>query len=471
MLGCVLPATALCTACHCAVDRTESQFVWCCLWPEPHLVQAEVYKFMIPIFGKNVLYDCTLADRQQQLTFMGKALLGTSSLKGYVNAIHKETVDYCDKHMSGDSGTIDLGKAMSELTLLTASRALLGDHVREHCFEDMASLYGTLDQGLTPIGVIFPHLPIPKHFARNRARKAISALFTRAITARRAAKASGDMEEPEDLLNVLMNCQYKAGHGNTDDQITGIILGVLFAGHHTSSSTAAWALMMCTTHPDILHRVLGELPEGWDASEPLTYQETRAMPLAHAVVKETLRMYPPLILLMRKVLQEQKVAGYTIPKGHIIVTSPAVSGRLPDVFEDPDAFDPDRFLEPRDEDKNRKFAFSAFGGGIHGCMGQQYGYLQLKVILAVILKKYRLEMISAFPEPDYDAMVVGPKGPCLVKYTRCKPGDVVAPAPAPVAAAPKAPKAAVKVVPAAEESTAPRFSASEVRLNECCIAL
>lgn len=261
-----------------------------------------------------------------------------------------------------------------------------------------------------------------------------------------------------------MDCRYKAGHGNTDDQITGIILGVLFAGHHTSSSTAAWALMLCVTHPEVLTRVLAELPSDWTADQPLSYQQTREMPLTHCVVKETLRMYPPLVLLMRKVLKQQTVGQYTIPKGHIMVTSPAVSGRLPDVFTDPDKFDPDRFMEPRDEDKHRKFAFSAFGGGIHGCMGQQYGFLQLKVILAVILKKYKLEMLSPFPQPDYEAMVVGPIGPCNVRYTLLEPDATpvqskVAP-PQPVAVPNHAP---VPIKPKAEpEQDVTYYGAEEV---------
>merc|ERR1712127_1000409 len=100
---------------------------------------------------------------------------------------------------------------------------------------------------------------------------------------------------------------------------------------------------------------------------------------------------------------------FVIPKGDIVITSPAVQGRLPEIFKDPDAFDPDRYAPPREEHKV-PFSHLGFGGGIHQCMGQQFGYTQVKTIMSLLLRKYDLSLPEGvpFPEADYTAMVVGP---------------------------------------------------------------
>jgi sterol 14-demethylase len=122
----------------------------------------------------------------------------------------------------------------------------------------------------------------------------------------------------------------------------------------------------------------------------LTYEHVCKLDLMHNCVKEALRMHPPLIMLMRKAKVDIKVKSeqpapdgrseWTIPKGDIVFTSPAVAGRLPSVWTNPDSFDPDRFVKKehggREEDKG-PFKHLGFGGGMHGCLGQQFGYLQV----------------------------------------------------------------------------------------------
>jgi sterol 14alpha-demethylase len=138
----------------------------------------------------------------------------------------------------------------------------------------------------------------------------------------------------------------------------------------------------------------------------------------HFCIKEALRMYPPLIFLMRKLTVDMKICGYDIPKGDTLFLSPAVSGRLDTIYTNPEKFDPDRFAPGREEDKLKQFSFVGFGGGRHGCMGETFAYLQIKTIWSVLLRKYNMEIVGELPKPDYSAMVVGPTHPCLVKYSR-----------------------------------------------------
>lgn len=126
-------------------------------------------------------------------------------------------------------------------------------------------------------------------------------------------------------------------------------------------------------------------------------------------------MYPPLIILMRKVMTPLQYKNYEIPAGDLLCISPAAAMRLPEVYTNPDTWDPTRF--ERGEHTKRPFSFLAFGGGRHGCPGENFGIQQIKTIWTILLREFDLELVGDFPEPNYASMVVGPK-PAMLRYKR-----------------------------------------------------
>mmetsp|Transcript_4759 Transcript_4759/g.5267 ORF Transcript_4759/g.5267 Transcript_4759/m.5267 type:complete len:130 (-) Transcript_4759:179-568(-) len=109
---------------------------------------------------------------------------------------------------------------------------------------------------------------------------------------------------------------------------------------------------------------------------------------------------------------------YVIPKGDMVGISPSVGMRLGEVFQNPDTFDPDRFGEGREEHKI-PYAYMGFGGGMHSCMGQNFAFVQVKTILSILFREFEIERIAPkMPEINWEAMVVGPKGDCRVRYKR-----------------------------------------------------
>ncbi|MDE0715593.1 MAG: cytochrome P450, partial [Gammaproteobacteria bacterium] len=135
----------------------------------------------------------------------------------------------------------------------------------------------------------------------------------------------------------------------------------------------------------------------------------------HAV-RECERLHPPLIMLIRKVLKPLEYGGYTVPTGALAMVSPAVSHRLPHIFDDPERFNPERFAPPASEDKQHHYALIGFGGGKHRCMGKNFAYLQLKAIWTVLLDRFDFQADTAFPAPNYGSWVTGPKEPCRLRY-------------------------------------------------------
>lgn len=105
-------------------------------------------------------------------------------------------------------------------------------------------------------------------------------------------------------------------------------------------------------------------------------------------------------------------------QGDIVAASPNFSHMLPQIFKDPETYDPDRFAPPRMEQK-RDYAFIGFGAGRHACIGQNFAYLQIKSIISLLVRNFEFELLDPVPGADYESMVIGPK-PCRVKFTRRK---------------------------------------------------
>jgi sterol 14-demethylase len=146
-------------------------------------------------------------------------------------------------------------------------------------------------------------------------------------------------------------------------------------------------------------------------------------------ITEAERVHAPLVMLMRKVLEDCEFDVHVVPAGNLIMVSPAVSHRIPEVFADPIRCDPARFAPPREEDRRTPYALIGFGGGKHRCIGLAFAYQQVKLIWSVLLARYTFSLVRSDQRPNYATFVVGPQQPCLVSYRRRSPpkGEPVVP--------------------------------------------
>lgn len=387
--------------------------------------QKEVYGFTVPVFGPNIVYDAPEGVMVQQLKFVRHSLMG-AIMKTHVEKIVDETVKFFAAWP--EAGTIDLKQSLSELTILTASRCLLGQEVREHLHSEVADLYECLNKGMTQISFFMPRLPTKAHRNRDNARKKIVEIFSRVIRQRREDEAKGlvnDDNKPNDMLQMLIDARYRDGRELNEEEISGLLLAALFAGQHTSSITSTWVgMMVLSKKAELFPRLLEEQKEVLARHNgELTIEALNDMVLLHACVKETLRLFPPLILLMRKVNTDTPYKNYIIPKGDIVVCSPPVSHRIPEVYPNPEEFDPDRFVL-RDEGSD-KFAFIAFGQGRHTCLGTSFAFMQVKTIWSVLLRQFDFTLPKPFvPVVDFSSLVAAPGNDCHVLFKR-KPADEV----------------------------------------------
>eukprot|EP00163_Fabomonas_tropica_P029404 TRINITY_DN627_c0_g1_i3.p2 TRINITY_DN627_c0_g1~~TRINITY_DN627_c0_g1_i3.p2 ORF type:complete len:603 (-),score=206.75 TRINITY_DN627_c0_g1_i3:2856-4664(-) len=386
--------------------------------PDNVLNQGAVYKFTKEVFGENILYDLPTADMIHQLKMLSTAL-SLQRMRTYVDMMVKESQEYFANW--GEEGVIDIRDAMSELTILTASRCLLGKEIRENLHAEVAELYHDLDGGMQPISFFAPKLPIEAHRKRDKARAAMVKIFSKIIAERRKGGFEG-----EDFLQTLIDSKQRNGEPYNDDQITGLLLLALFAGQHTSSITAAWTgIMLCLHKERTIPRILEEQKKVFTEYQGnMCWESISELEVLHAHIKEALRLFPPLILLMRKVFKDIKIGDYTIPEGNTVFVCPPVAHRNESIFPGSEEYDPDRWLDPArkidDTSKDTQFSFIGFGGGRHGCMGENFAFMQVKTIWSVLLQNYEFELVDKrLPEIDYTALVIGPKE-CKIRYKRRK---------------------------------------------------
>lgn len=382
-----------------------------CRAPDDQLSQKVAYRLMTPVFGKGVVFDAPIDKLNEQLRILMPALRD-KNMRNYADIFSTEVDAMVSKW--GEAGEIDLLDFTAELTTYTSSHCLLGAEFRYGMTEEFARVYAALEAGVNAIAYVNPYLPLPVFRRRDKARARLVEMITENIEKRRGAK-----EVKADALQILMDSRYSDGTALTPNEITGILTASMFAGHHTSSGTAAWTLIELLRNPEWLAKVRAEVDAIYARDGGLSYQALREVPVLESVIKEVLRLHPPLIILMRGVVKPFQVAGMTIPVGRLVAISPTVSHAIPGLFREPERFDPSRYEPGREEDAEQ-FGWIPFGGGPHRCSGSAFALMQLKAITASLVRSWNFELSSS-PESyvaDYTKMVVQPKHPCLVRYRR-----------------------------------------------------
>ena len=387
---------------------------------DEELDQAAAYPFMTPIFGKGVVFDAPPERRREMLR---NQALRDKFMRGHAETIAGEVERMVAQW--DDEGTIDLLEWFAELTIYTSTACLVGQRFREELDVRFARHFHDLEQGTDALAFVDPYADIESFRRRDAARLALVDLLQQIMDRRAAA---GDVPDgvDKDLLDVLMSVTDDDGAPRFDaDEIAGMFISMMFAGHHTASGTSAWTLIELLRHPATMAAVTAEVDGlfadgGTAETGTVSHQALREIALLESSLKESLRLHPPLILLLRLARVDLQVEGVDIAAGKLVGASPAVSNRLPDVFPDADEFLPERYLAPRSEDLANPWNWIPFGAGRHRCVGAAFAMMQMKAIFLVLLRDWEFELVQP-PESyhnDHSRMVVQLAQPCEVRYRR-----------------------------------------------------
>jgi len=197
----------------------------------------------------------------------------------------------------------------------------------------------------------------------------------------RARRDAPDLAERDDVLSLLLQARHDDGSPMTDRELRDELMTLLVAGHETSATALAWALEALTHHPAALERLRDEVDAGEDA-------------YLDAVVKETLRLRPVIALVLRRLIEPMEIGGHMLPAGVNVAPCIYLLHRRADVYDEPRAFRPERFLEK----PPGTYTWIPFGGGVRRCLGASFAQFEMKVVLRELVA--RLDIRAARAEPE-----------------------------------------------------------------------
>ena len=197
----------------------------------------------------------------------------------------------------------------------------------------------------------------------------------------RSRRDAADLEERDDVLSLLLQARHDDGSPMSDQELRDELMTLLVAGHETSATALAWALEALARHPDVLRRLRDEVDAGEDE-------------YLDAVIKEILRLRPVIALVLRRLTEAMEIGGRLLPAGVTVAPCIYLMHRRPDIYPDPRAFRPERFLEQ----PPGTYTWIPFGGGVRRCLGASFAQFEIKVVLRELVA--RLDMRPARPRPE-----------------------------------------------------------------------
>jgi cytochrome P450 len=248
-------------------------------------------------------------------------------------------------------------------------------------------------------------LPLPSKIRQRRAVRAVNELIWGQIRDRRSSPAG-----QSDMLAQMLGAAASV-HGDrriTDAEIRDEAATLFVAGHDTTSAALAWFWLALTQHPEVERRVLDEVDEVL-GDRPATAEDMARLKYLEMVVKESMRLYPAAgFLFGREAAEDVVLGGYTLRRGAWVFIAPYIVQRDPRNFPDPMSFDPERF-SPRRADQIPAYAYIPFGGGPRTCIGNGMATMQIVLLAATVLQRFRVALDQPPPEPELE-IVVRPKG-------------------------------------------------------------
>lgn len=288
------------------------------------------------------------------------------------------------QRFSASSQTFDVAAEMTRLTLRIIGKALLGVDFAATA-DSISSAITTMLAYLKQLSFFAPSNTITPSQSRlfQDGIRTIDKLVYGIIEARRKG------EKGHDLLGLLLE-ENGTGQSLSNRQVRDEVVTMFIAGHETTANMLSWTWYLLAKHPEVeqqLHNEIDRLLVGRIAS----FQDLATLSYTKMVIQESMRIYPPVLLLYRKALADQELGGFFIPANSTVAVSPYTTHRHPLFWEEPDRFDPERFTPERCS-KRPHYAYFPFGGGPHLCMGNVLAMMEGMLILATIAQHYSLRL-------------------------------------------------------------------------------
>ena len=275
--------------------------------------------------------------------------------------------------------------AIKQALLDVAATIFVGLDKDDERAEKLNQAFSDVADGL--MGIIKKEIPGTKYAKGKKGERFLHSFFGALIEERRK-------NDGKDTFSYFAKELNENGEYFSDYDIVAHMSFLLFAAHDTTTSALSHMLYHLGQNPELRQRLREEAQA--IGKDYLEYEDLDKMPLADAAVREALRLHPSVMMMQRRTINDCEIGGYHIPANTILFVAPQYVHRMAEYWDEPEKFDPDRWLEPRNEHKRHSFSFVGFGGGAHKCIGMHFALMQTKNFLHQFLTRYDFELPANF---------------------------------------------------------------------------
>lgn len=352
------------------------------------------YRFLVKMLGRGlVTSEDELHKKQRRLVAPALTPKRIASYAGTMAAFAERT-----QARWPDGGTVDLAHEMMELTLDIVAKTLFDTSMTAEAREIEESFNVGMAWVIDEMTRLFhfPYtLPLGRMIRMRGAMQKLDAIVARLIADRRASGDTGD------ILSMLLAAKDETdGSTMSDRQIRDEALTMIFAGHETTANALAWSFYLLSQHPAVHERLKAESDEVLAGRLPALADLPR-LPYALQVFKESMRLYPPVPMFARRATKALEIGGYKLDPLQVVMVNVIGLHRRPDLYPDPERFDPDRF-RTENEKKLPRHAFVPFAAGPRVCIGNHFALMEGQLLLAHLVQRMDFSLAPGariVPEP------------------------------------------------------------------------
>ncbi|WP_445300622.1 cytochrome P450 [Microcoleus sp. C2C6] len=343
----------------------------------------------------------TGANHQNRRKLLYQAF-GPRALAGYIGAMENITQRYLEKWAKME--TLTWYPELRKYTFDVAGKLLVG--IENGSETALGNNFETFAEGLFSIPWDLPFTPFGK---AKKGRMLLLAELENIIRDRQQRTPSGN-----DALSLLISARDDEGNSLSLEDLKDQVLLLLFAGHETLTSALTSFCLLLAQNPDVMAKVRAEQQQ-FPATETLTLEQLKQMTYLEQVLREVLRLIPPVRNIFRTAINAFEFGGYEIPKGWNVVSGITQTHQDSQLYPEPDRFDPDRFSSERSP---KPFSYVPFGGGLRDCLGKEFARLEMKLFAAKIIREFEWDLL---PDQDLNLITVPiphPRDGLRVKFRR-----------------------------------------------------
>ena len=398
--------------------------------PDGYSKNTPIYEEVAAYLGNGLLTSGGARWRQQRRTVA--PMFSHRRIDTYIEVMADEAVRLADRcgvaAAAGES--VEINAEMVDYTLRTVGRLLFGADV-EDAVPVIRATFPVLNEhirrrGMSPLR-LSRRMPTSAELRAARAQRTLYSIVDEIID--RRSDASADLIAPlasvapagRDLISLLLAARDpETGKPMSQQEIRDQVLIFLLAGHETTSIALTFTLHLLGCHPDVQAAVHREITEVVGGRTPQT-EDIPRLTFTEMAIKEAMRLYPPAYSLGRIAEHEAIIGGYRIPAGSIILLSQWTTHRRPDLWPEPQRFDPTRFT-PAAEQARQRYAYFPFAGGLRGCIGGHFAMMEAIIAIATLLARF--SVISESPDiPLLTGITLRPAGPVRCRLDLQKPEE------------------------------------------------